>query len=60
MDEDKSRIHLHTASTETLTACIRKNTKLYLILEVILFELQGINAARPWYEKGGLNRLTFA
>ena len=62
MDGDEPRIHLHAAMGhhgDTLTACIRKNTRVYLILEVILFELQGIEAGRPWYEEGGFNRLTF-
>ena len=63
MDGEEPRIHLHAAMGhhgETLTACIRKNTKVYLILEVILFELQGMEANRPWYGKGGFNRLTFS
>ncbi len=63
MEGDTPRIHLHAAMGhhgETLTACIRKNTKVYLILEVILFELQGIDATRPWWEEGGFNRLTFS
>ncbi len=63
MDGEEPRIHLHAAMGhhgDTLTACIRENTKVYLILEVILFELQGVDASRPWYEKGGFNRLTFA
>ncbi len=62
MEGEEPRIHLHAAMGhhgDTLTACIRKNTKVYLILEVILFELQGIEAGRPWYEEGGFNRLTF-
>ncbi len=61
-DGDQPLIHLHAAMGhhgETLTACIRKNTKVYLILEILLFELVGIDASRPWYEKGGFNRLTF-
>ncbi len=63
MDGDEPRIHLHAAMGhhgETLTACIRKNTKVYLILEVLLFELKGIDASRPWFEDGGFNQLTFA
>jgi predicted DNA-binding protein with PD1-like motif len=62
-DGEEPKIHLHAAMGhhgETLTACIRRNTKIYLVLEVVLFELQGIGATRPWYEKGGFNRLTFA
>ncbi len=61
-DGDEPKIHLHAAMGhhgETLTACIRKNTKIYLILEVIFFELQGINATRPWFEKGQFNKLQF-
>jgi predicted DNA-binding protein with PD1-like motif len=63
MDGEEPRIHLHAAMGhhgDTLTACIRKHTKVYLILEVILFELSGIDADRPWYEEGGFNRLTFS
>jgi predicted DNA-binding protein with PD1-like motif len=61
-DGDKPLIHLHAAMGhhgKTLTGCIRKDTRVYLVLEVILFELKGIDASRPWYEEGGFNRLTF-
>jgi len=63
MDEEEPMLHLHAAMGfhgDTLTACVRKNTKVYLVLEVLLFELEGIDAGRPWYEKGGFHRLTFA
>ena len=62
-DGEDPVIHLHAAlghHGDTLTACIRKNTKIYLVLEVILFEINELQASRPWYEKGGFNRLTFA
>ena len=62
-DDNEPKIHLHAAMGhhgDTLTACVRKGTKVYLILEVVIFELEGINATRPWYEKGGFNRLTFS
>lgn len=62
-DEDDPVIHLHAAlghHGETLTACVRKNTKVYLILEVVLFEILGIDASRPWWQEGGFNRLSFA
>jgi len=61
-EADEQRIHLHAAMGhhgETMTACIRKNTKVYLILEVIIFELQGIEVTRPFFAGGGFNRLTF-
>ena len=62
-DGEDPVIHLHAAlghHGDTLTARIRKNTKIYLVLEVILFEINELQASRPWYEKGGFNRLTFA
>lgn len=57
------RIHLHAAlghHGETMTACVREHTKVYLILEVMLMELKGLQASRPWFEKGGFNQLTFS
>ncbi|MEW6501264.1 MAG: PPC domain-containing DNA-binding protein [Thermodesulfobacteriota bacterium] len=60
---DEPRIHLHAAlghHGETITACVRKGTKVYLVLEVCLIEIAGIDASRPWYPEGGFNRLTFA
>jgi predicted DNA-binding protein with PD1-like motif len=61
-DGNTPRIHIHAAlghHGETLTACVRKNTKVYLLLEVYIIEISGFEATRPWYEKGGFNRLTF-
>jgi predicted DNA-binding protein with PD1-like motif len=62
-DGEEPKIHLHAAlghHGDTLTACVRKGTKVYLVLEVVIFEIDGINASRPWYEEGGFNRLTFS
>lgn len=62
-DGDEPKIHLHAAlghHGDTLTACVRKGTKVYLVLEVVIFEIDGINASRPWYAEGGFNRLTFS
>ncbi len=61
-DADEPRIHLHAAlghHGETMTACIRRNTKVYLVLEVMILELQGLDATRPYFTEGGFNRLTF-
>lgn len=61
-DDNEPKIHLHAAlghHGDTLTACVRRGTKVYLVLEVFITETVGINATRPWYEKGGFNRLTF-
>ena len=61
-DDNEPKIHLHAAMGhhgDTLTACVRKGTKVYLVLEVMIIEMEGIAATRPWYEKGGFNRLTY-
>lgn len=60
---NEPKIHLHAAlghHGETITACVRKGTRVYLVLEVCLIEISGIDATRPWYDAGGFNRLTFA
>ena len=62
-EENEPRIHLHAAlghHGETMIGCVREHTKVYLILEVILFELKGLQASRPWFEKGGFNQLRFS
>lgn len=62
-DNNDPIVHLHAAlghHGETMTACVRKNSKVYLTLEVILFEILGIGASRPWWQEGGFNRLNFS
>lgn len=57
------KIHLHGAMGlhgETLTGCIRKNSRVYVLLEVILFELLGIDAVRPWDEAAKISRVVFS
>ncbi len=61
-NEEEPVIHLHAAlghHGKTTTGCLRKNTKVYLVLEVIIFEIEDVTATRPFYEAGGFNRLTF-
>jgi predicted DNA-binding protein with PD1-like motif len=61
-DGDEPKIHLHAAMGhhgDTLTACVRKETEAYLILEALILEISGCSASRPWYPEGGFNRLTF-
>ncbi|MCD6388873.1 MAG: DNA-binding protein [Desulfobulbaceae bacterium] len=62
-EKDEPKIHLHAAlghHGDTLTACVRKGTKVYLILEVYIIEVTGVDISRPWFAEGGFNRLTFA
>lgn len=60
--EGEPLIHLHAAMGhhgDTLTGCVRKDSKVYLIIELMLVEVTGIDVSRPWFEKGGFNRPTF-
>lgn len=62
-DEEAPKIHFHAAlghHGDTITACVRKGTTTYLVLEVCIMEISGLEASRPWYPEGGFNRLTFA
>ena len=61
-DRDKPLIHLHAAlghHGETLTGCVRKDSTVYLVTEVIIQEIEGIDVTRPWFDKGGFNRPAF-
>lgn len=63
LDNGEPKIHLHAAlgdHGETLTACVRRDSRVYLTLEVLLFELLGLKASRPWDEQGGFSKLNFS
>ena len=62
-EHHEPKIHLHASlghHGDTMTACVRKGTRTYLILEAFLIEISGIDATRPWFATGQFNRLTFA
>jgi len=61
-DGENPLIHLHAAMGhhgDTLTGCVRKDTEVYLVLELMLMEIVGIDVTRPWSEKRGFNRPVF-
>ncbi|MGX9727337.1 MAG: PPC domain-containing DNA-binding protein [Candidatus Electronema sp. VV] len=63
LDNGEPKIHLHAAlgdHGETLTACVRRDSRVYLTLEMLLFELNGLGASRPWDALGGFSKLRFA
>jgi len=63
LDNGEPKIHLHAAlgeHGETLTACVRRHAEVYLTLEALLFELNGLEASRPWDAQGGFSKLRFA
>ncbi|MEW6291257.1 MAG: PPC domain-containing DNA-binding protein [Thermodesulfobacteriota bacterium] len=61
-EKEQPRIHLHAAlghHGDTVTGCLRKGSVTYLLLEVILFEIAGFEASRPWSADKGFNIVTF-
>jgi len=59
---DQPRLYLHAAlghHGETLVSCVRRATRVYLIIEIFLFEIVAIAASRPWDANRGFNRLLF-
>lgn len=55
-------IHLHAAlgrGAETWTGCVRKDTQVYLVVEVVLLELLGSGAIRTLDALTGLSLLGF-
>lgn len=61
-DKEGPRLHMHTAigkADETMVGCPRDGTKTFLILEITIIEILGLNAKRAFDPKTGLNLLTF-
>ncbi len=61
-DEGKPKLHIHTAigkAAEVMVGCPRDETKTFLILEVTIIEIEGLNAERKYDKKTGLNLLRF-
>ena len=61
-DDTGPKLHIHTAigkGDETIVGCPRGGAKTFLILEVTIIEIVGIQAGRKPDESTGLNLLTF-
>jgi predicted DNA-binding protein with PD1-like motif len=61
-DNEGPKLHIHTAigkGGETMVGCPRGGAKVFLVLEVTIIEIEGIQAARSYDEKTGLNLLRF-
>jgi len=61
-DKGKPKLHIHTAigkAAEVMVGCPRDGTKTFLILEVTIIEIDGLNAERKHDIKTGLNLLRF-
>jgi predicted DNA-binding protein with PD1-like motif len=58
--DDQPKIHMHAAlarGNEVYMGCLREKSRAFLIEEIIIFELLGIEAAREKDERTGLNLL---
>jgi len=54
------QLHIHTSMgkrSDTLTGCIRKDSKVFLVIEAVVFELKGVKATKEIDPKTGLNLL---
>ena len=54
------QIHIHTSmgkKDKVITGCIRKDTKVFLVIEAIVFELKGVKATKDFDPQTGLNLL---
>jgi hypothetical protein len=54
------QIHIHTSmgkKNRVITGCVRKDSKVFLVLEAIIFELKGVKATKTIDPKTGLNLL---
>ncbi len=61
-DNQGPKLHIHTAigkGDQTIVGCPRGGAKTFLILEITIIEIEGIEAGRKPDETTGLNLLTF-
>lgn len=59
-NERGPQIHIHTSmgkKDKVITGCVRKNSKVFLVIEAIVFELKGVKATKAIDPKTGLNLL---
>lgn len=54
------QIHIHTSmgkKDKAITGCVRKDSKVFLVMEAIVFELKGVKATKSIDPQTGLNLL---
>ena len=59
-DEKGPKLHIHTAigkGDQTMVGCPRGGAKTFLVMEVTIIEIEGIEAARKFDEAKGMNLL---
>ena len=61
-DDEGPKLHIHTAigkGDEAVVGCPRGGAKIFLVLEVTIIEIEGIEAGRKFDKDTGLNLLRF-
>jgi predicted DNA-binding protein with PD1-like motif len=61
-DDQGPKLHIHTAigkGSDTIVGCPRGGAKTFLVLEITIIEIDGLNAERKHDESTGLNLLRF-
>lgn len=54
------QIHIHSSlgkKKDVLTGCVRKDSRVFLVIEAVVFELKGVKAAKDIDPSTGLNLL---
>lgn len=62
-DDEGPKLHLHLAigkGNETVVGCPRGGASIFLILEITIIEIEGIEAGRKFDPETGLNLLKFS
>jgi len=60
MNKSGPQIHIHTSmgkKSKTMTGCVRKDSKVFLVIEALVLELKGVKATKDIDPKTGLNLL---
>lgn len=58
--EEEPALHVHGAagnSDTTKVGCLRKKLQVYLLIEAVIFEFDGMEVCRQWFADGQFNRL---
>jgi len=61
-DDQGPKLHIHTAigkGDQTIVGCPRGGAKTFLVMEITIIEIEGIQASRKAEKESGLKLLTF-
>ena len=61
-EDGKPQVHIHTSlgrGKRALVGCLRKNAKVFIVVEALMLELAGVNAVKGIDPATGINMLKF-